>query len=68
MKYKEIRDLSQQELQEKEKAIKEQLYKINYERYAGRVEKPHIFTQLRADIARIKTALSQLRIKSIKQS
>lgn len=68
MKYKELRDLSEQELKEKEKSIKEQLYKLNYERYTGRVGKPHIFARLRADVARIKTALSQLRIKGSKQS
>lgn len=66
MKYKELKDLNEQELHEKEKSIKEQLYKLNYQRYTGRVEKPHIFSILRVDIARIKTALSQLRIKSAK--
>lgn len=57
MKYKEISGLSAQELLDKEKNLKEQLHKLNYQRYAGRVEKPHTFSVLKKDIARIKTAL-----------
>lgn len=59
MKFKELESLSKQELIEKEKNLKEQLYKLNYQRYSGRVEKPHSFTMLRKDIARIKTAIKQ---------
>ena len=59
MKFKELTNLSGQELIEKEKNLKEQLYKLNYQRYSGRVEKPHSFTMLRKDIARIKTAIKQ---------
>lgn len=59
MKFKEIINLSKQELIEKEKNLKEQLHKLNYQRYSGRVEKPHSFTMLRKDIARIKTAIKQ---------
>ena len=59
MKFKELTNLSAQELIEKEKNLKEQLYKLNYQRYSGRVEKPHSFTMLRKDIARIKTAIKQ---------
>lgn len=57
MKYKEISSLSAQELLDKERNLKEQLHKLNYQRYAGRVEKPHAFSVLKKDIARIKTAL-----------
>ena len=59
MKFKELTNLSGQELIEKEKNLKEQLHKLNYQRYSGRVEKPHSFTMLRKDIARIKTAIKQ---------
>lgn len=59
MKYKEISSLSAQELLDKERNLKEQLHKLNYQRYAGRVEKPHTFSILKKDIARIKTALRQ---------
>ena len=56
MKYKELNGLGEQELLEKEKKLKEELYKLNYQRFSGRVEKPHFFSLLKKDIARIKTA------------
>ena len=55
--------MSKEELQQKEKALKEQLFKLNAERYAGRVEKPHVFKLTRKDIARIQTILNEKREK-----
>jgi large subunit ribosomal protein L29 len=63
MKYKELLGLNEQELVEKERNLKEQLHKLNYGRYSGRVEKPHAFGALRKDIARIKTARRQIVLK-----
>lgn len=57
MKYKELVGVSQKELLEKEKGLKEELFKLNSQRYGGRVEKPHMFQLLKKDIARIKTEL-----------
>lgn len=65
MKYKEILNLNKQELLEKEKNLKDQLYKLNFQRYSGRVEKPHLFTALRNDIAKIKTAITKMDEKQI---
>ena len=59
MKTKEFRDLSSEDLNQKEKAFKEELYNLNYQRRSGRVEKPHRFKQLKKDIARIKTLLKE---------
>ncbi len=64
MKYTEIENLGKQELLEKEKILKEELYKLNCQRYAGRVDKPHRFTLIKKDIARIKTALAKLQAKA----
>ena len=58
MKIEELRNLSKEELLQKEKALKEEIFKLNMQRYAGRVEKPHMFTILKKDIARIKTILN----------
>jgi len=54
----ELKNLSKEELAIKEKSIKEELHKLNLQRYAGRAEKPHMFMKLRKDIARIKTLLN----------
>jgi large subunit ribosomal protein L29 len=59
MKIQELRSLSKEELAEKEKALKEELFKLNLQRYSGRVEKPHSFSLIRKDIARIQTLLHE---------
>ncbi len=59
MKIKELSGLSDQELQDKEKALKAELFKLNAQRYTSRVEKPHQFKNIRKDIARIKTLLNK---------
>jgi large subunit ribosomal protein L29 len=58
VKISELQNLTREELIQKEKALKEELYKLNMQRYAGRVEKPHMFGLIKKDIARIKTILN----------
>lgn len=59
MKTKDLRSLSKDELVQKEKALKEELFKLNLMRYGGRVDKPHMFSIIKRDIARIKTILRE---------
>ena len=59
MKIKELRNLSKEELLQKEKNLKEELFNLNLQRYGGRVDKPHMFSLLNRDIARIKTILHE---------
>lgn len=59
MKPKELRNLSKEELLQKEKSLKEELFKLNMQRYGGRVDKPHMFSLLKRDIARIETILRE---------
>ena len=59
MKAKELRNLSKEELLQKEKTLKEELFKLNMQRYTGRVEKPHMFSLIKKDIARIHTILNE---------
>lgn len=59
MKAKELVNLSQEELLQKIKSLKEELFKLNQQRYSGKVEKPHLFLVVRKDIARIETILNQ---------
>jgi large subunit ribosomal protein L29 len=63
MKIKELRTLSQEELLEKDKTLRVELFKLNLQRYSGRVEKPHMFSLVKKDIARIQTILSEIREK-----
>ncbi len=59
MKINELRNLSKEELMLKEKAYKEELFKLNLQRYGGRVEKPHSFSLVKKNIAWIKTILNE---------
>ena len=59
MKAKDLKDLSREELQQKEKALREELFKLNLARYAGRVEKPHLFAAVKKDIARVQTMFNK---------
>ncbi len=59
MKTKELRNLTREELLQKEKSIKEELFKLNMQRYGGRVDKPHMFSLLKRDVARIETILQE---------
>jgi len=55
---KKLKELSKEELQEKEKGLYAELAKLNIQRYTGTVEKPHKFSLIKKDIARIKTILN----------
>jgi len=59
MKAKELRNLSKEELMQKVKTIKGELFKLNLQRYSGRVDKPHMFSLHKRDIARIETILNE---------
>lgn len=58
MKIQDLRNLSKEELLQKEKALKEELFKLNMQRYGGSVQKPHLFSSIKKDIARIATILN----------
>ena len=58
MKFKEINNLSEDELITKEKQLKKDLFDMESHRQMGRVEKPASFRNLRRDIARILTVLN----------
>jgi len=59
MKIQELRNLSKDELLQKEKSLKAELSKLNIQRYGGRVEKPHMFSLIKRDIARVKTIIRE---------
>ena len=59
LKTKDLRNLSETELREKEKSLYKELFELNQQRYSGRVEKPHLFKQVKKDIARVLTVLNE---------
>ncbi len=59
MKIKELRELSKNDLVQKEKSFKKELFDLNYERKMGRVEKPSNFRKIKREIARVLTVLRE---------
>ena len=59
MKIKDLRALSSEELLQKEKTFKKDLFDLNYQRKMGAVEKPARFKELKRNIAKIFTLLRE---------
>ena len=64
MKISQLRNLNQEELSAKERNLREELAKLNQQRYAGRIDKPHMYSSIRRDIARIQTILNEKKTKT----
>ncbi len=59
MKPRELRDLSVDELANKEREFKEEEFKLRFKHATGQLEKTARLRQLRRDIARVKTIMSE---------
>ena len=59
MKAKEIREKTEQELEDKLHSLKEQLFKLRYQANTGRLEKPSSIRKIKKDIARINTVIKE---------
>jgi large subunit ribosomal protein L29 len=55
MDVKEIRGLTREELAQKERDLKKELFHLRVQNATGRVESPARFKTVRRDIARVKT-------------
>ena len=67
MKIKDVRPLSDDELRNKIDDLRKQLMELQFKRRTG-VEKPHLFTEIKKDIARIMTILKERQILSRKSN
>lgn len=59
MKIKEVKDLSTDELKQKNMNIAEELFRLRIRHASGQLESPAMMKNLRKDIARIKTVLRE---------
>ena len=57
MKISELRELSAEDLKNKEKALREDLFKLKFKHGIRRLENPARLSQLRKEIARVKTVI-----------
>ncbi len=59
MKIQDIRDLSMQELQDKIKDLKEELFNLRFQNATNQLENPMRISSVKKDIARVKTVLKE---------
>lgn len=59
MRAGELRELSVDELSQKERDLKEELFNLRFQRATGQLENLMRLTQVKRDIARVKTVLRQ---------
>lgn len=58
MKVNEIRDLSVEELQTRTEELQQELFNLRFQLHTGHLENSARISQIRKDVARVKTVLS----------
>ena len=59
MKASEIKTMNMQELEAKLKELKEELFNLRFQHSINQLENPHKISDVKKDIARVMTALSE---------
>lgn len=59
MKIQDIRDLSMQELEDKVKDLKEELFNLRFQNATNQLDNPKRIASVKKDIARVKTVLKE---------
>ena len=62
MKAKELRDLSAQELKDKESELSQELFNLRFQKATGQLGNTAMIGKARKDLARVKTVLNELEI------
>lgn len=60
MKARELRELSEDELLNKETELKDQLFKLKFQHALGQLDNPLKLKNIKKDIARIRTLLKEM--------
>jgi large subunit ribosomal protein L29 len=68
MKFSEIKDSTATELSAKSRDLRQELFNLRLQQASAQLEKPARLRQLRRDIARVETRLSQLRNEQTKKA
>lgn len=59
----QIRSMSYEELSEKLRLLRKELFELNTQKLMGKVDKPHRFKEVKKNIARILTVMSSRKDK-----
>ncbi len=62
MKAKEFRDLSAEELKEKERGLSQELFNLRFQKATGQLGNTAMLWKTKRDLARVKTILRELEI------
>ena len=65
MKPSEIRKLTTQQLNEKERELKSELFNLRFQLATGQLNNPQRIGECKRDIARVKTLLREREIKAV---
>lgn len=65
MKIKELRELSNKDLEGKIIEAKKELFSLRMKQSTGTLEKPHKINELRKDVARMKTILRERELEEV---
>ncbi len=60
MKARELRDLSVDELREKEREAKQELFNLRFQKATGQLGNTAVISKTKKDLARVKTVLREL--------
>ena len=67
MKVRDLRDLSEEELREKEKELSRELFNLRFQKATGQLGNTAMIPKTKKDLARVKTVLRQFEISSPKR-
>lgn len=59
MKFAEVKELTLKELQARKHELRQEAFNLRIQQQSGQLERPHLLKNLRRDIARLETAISQ---------
>ena len=66
MKIKEIREQSSDELSSRKRDLRQESFNLRIQQQSGQIEKPSRVSDIRKEVARIETTLSERHIKAQK--
>ena len=55
----EIRELTPTELASRKKELRQEIFHLRLQQQAGQLEKPHLLSKMRREIARLETVLTE---------
>lgn len=68
MKVKEIRDLTTEELNQKERELKKELFNLRFQLATGQLDNPKTISVVKKDIARVKTIVRERELSQVKEA